>query len=342
MPIIGKFDSNYFQTPDFRTEMSRQSELSYPEIQLNYEPSFMNSNDQDRCAFYPELTMSLRSSCYNNTNMALKQESFEQLNKLKSKFSFEDLEKKASLNLKEFSRMALDVNQSTQQNRAPERKLTKYSAIALYQNADANIPSLHFNLSQELKLEIQQEKELVKEQVSDKSTKNSKKKIVVKRRRNNKYKDVKQKMLEKSSNNIFSTFSLQLNDLSAFYPGLAQMSQLKQKSTFPKVFASLDQPTKAVQKKTKNNKANPSFDSDSTRLSKDDQCFSEVTSTIIRSKVDNLKGSMLCFQMSNNLKEMLELSKCVKWQRRREYRTEMAKNGLDEFTEEDSMSEEDC
>jgi hypothetical protein len=82
--------------------------------------------------------------------------------------------------------------------------------------------------------------------VSDKSTKNSKKKIFVKKRRNNKYKNIKQKMLEKSSNNIFSTFSLQLNDLSAFYPGLAQMSQFKQKSTFPKVFASLDQATKAV------------------------------------------------------------------------------------------------
>lgn len=52
---------------------------------------------------------------------------------------------------------------------------------------------------------------------------------------------------------------------------------------------------------------------------------------MIKSKVDNLKGSLSCFEMCKNLQEMMELSKCIKWRRRREHRLELAKNGYDEF-----------
>lgn len=90
--------------------------------------------------------------------------------------------------------------------------------------------------------------------------------------------------------------------------------------------------------KSKTAPKDSSHDSDSTRLSDDEPQFVDVKSTLVRSKVDNLKGSMLCFEMNNNLKEMLQLSKCMKWQRRRDYRTEMANKGMNEFVEDDCMS----
>jgi hypothetical protein len=58
-PEMTRFDSNLFQTPDFKTTPSRQSDLSYPEISLNYEPSFAMSTDAERCSFLPELTMNM-------------------------------------------------------------------------------------------------------------------------------------------------------------------------------------------------------------------------------------------------------------------------------------------
>jgi hypothetical protein len=62
---------------------------------------------------------------------------------------------------------------------------------------------------------------------------------------------------------------------------------------------------------------------------------------MIKSKVDNLKGSLSCYEMSKNITDMLELSKCIKWKRRREHRIELAKNGYDEF-EEDQDNDGEC
>lgn len=118
----------------------------------------------------------------------------------------------------------------------------------------------------------------------------------------------------------------------SLYPSLRSAHQTTTFSTFPKVFSASndfcqtnnknksqnrDQNLVFKSKTTKNN----SSDSESTRLSDDEPQFTDVKSTLVRSKVDNLKGSMLCFEMNQNLKEMLEVSKCMKWQRRREYRT---------------------
>lgn len=52
---------------------------------------------------------------------------------------------------------------------------------------------------------------------------------------------------------------------------------------------------------------------------------------MIKSKVDNMKGSLSCYEISKNLKDMMELSRCIKWKRRRDHRIELEKNGLNEF-----------
>lgn len=105
-------------------------------------------------------------------------------------------------------------------------------------------------------------------------------------------------------------------------------------------FSHSKQSLKQKSKVKKSTKHNQSTDSLSTMRSQKPSNFTDVYSSMIKSKVDNIKGSLSCFEMSNNLKDMMELSKCIKWRRRREHRMEMAKNGFDEFEgENDSQSE---
>jgi hypothetical protein len=231
-----------------------------------------------------------------------------------NKFSFEDLEKKASQSCREFSRMQQEYAKPS------NTKLTKYAALAEYHTADADLslPSLHKSI---------------------KKTKVVKKKRRVRKRKSNKYRQMKEVLLEKTCSKIFSTFAMEFEDLFSLYPSLRDTNQVKTFSTFPKVFSASDSfcqaklPFQFVTKSKTTKKFNQSHDSDSTRMSDDEPQFTDVKSTLVRSKVDNLKGSMLCFEMNQNLKEMLEVSKCMKWQRRRDYRTEMANRGMEEFEE---------
>jgi len=55
-------------------------------------------------------------------------------------------------------------------------------------------------------------------------------------------------------------------------------------------------------------------------MSEDEGQFIDVKSTLVRSKVDNLKGSMLSFEIGNSLREMMHVAKCMKWKRRGDYR----------------------
>jgi hypothetical protein len=311
MNQLARIDSMHFQNPVLKAKQSN-TDYDFPEIKLFDEPSFMMSIDGEKHSLFQDLNLQKKESTFNFNNP----QDVMDLKMSVNKFSFEDLEKKASQSCREFSRM----NQEFAKPSATKK--TKYAALAEYHTADADLslPSLNKSI---------------------KKTKLVKKKKRVRRRKTNKYRQMKEVLLEKTCSKIFSTFAMEFEDMFSLYPSLRDTHQTKTFSTFPKVFSASDSFCQSklpfqFATKSKTNK-NGSHDSDSTRLSDDEPQFTDVKSTLVRSKVDNLKGSMLCFEMNQNLKEMLELSKCMKWQRRREYRTEMANRGMEEFAEEEGI-----
>lgn len=301
---LTKLDSFSFSISKQETHTNYYN-FDLPEIQLYQDQSFEISEENDLSNYNNELKLEQKDSSFNFNNM----KNTLNLNKSMNKFSFEDLERKVSKSCGGgFSRIMDEYAQSN------NRKLTKYSALQAYHTADADlsIPSLNKKI---------------------KKTKVIKKKVRVKKRKSNKYKKMKKVLLQKTSSKIFSTFAMEFEDIFSLYPSLTNFNQTRNFSTFPKMFASGDNFCQSKANK-KMYKKTGSLNSDSTGLSEDNPEFNNVKSTLVRSKVDNLKGSMLCFEFNQNLKEMIELSKCMKWNRRREYRTEMAKRGVKEFDDE--------
>jgi hypothetical protein len=313
MPKMTRFDSFNYQTPGLKTRPSNNAQFDFPEIQLQDQPSFLMSIDGEKYSIFQDLNLQKNESTFNFNG----QQDIPVLGQAFNKFSFEDLERKASQSCREFSRM--------QQEKASGegKKLTKYAALAQYHTVDADLslPSLSKGIKK------------------TKLVKKTKKRV--RRRKTNKYRQMKEVLLEKTCSKIFSTFAMEFEDLFSLYPSLRDTNQTKTFSTFPKVFSASNSfcqsklPFQFASKPAKKNLH--SQNSDSTGLSDDEPQFTNVKSTLVRSKVDNLKGSMLCFEMNQNLKEMLQVSKCMKWQRRRDYRTEMANKGMDEFVEDDNM-----
>lgn len=91
---------------------------------------------------------------------------------------------------------------------------------------------------------------------------------------------------------------VQSNDIEKLYPSFGiSGNNSTQLSNFPKVFIQeLIYNTKS--KVATKSKVEPSFDSTSTRETMKDQQCDEVKSNLVRSKVDNLKGSLLCYEMT--------------------------------------------
>lgn len=147
--------------------------------------------------------------------------------------------------------------------------------------------------------------------------------------------------MQKSSNSIMESLAMDLDGIFQLYPTLKEKVHEKKMhriSTFPTVFGNTDNfclPPNSISPKDKrknfrSQKTKSTLDCEVQDMAKN---YGEVKSTLVRSKVNNLKGSMLCFEMTNNLREMVKISKCVKWQRRLEYRKELAQR-----EERDSVS----
>lgn len=204
MQNITRFDSFTFQSPGLKPKQSNNNEFDFPEIQLYDEPSFMMSIDGEKHSIFQDLNLQKKESTFHFN--AAPQNTLDTLKLSVNKFSFEDLERKASQSCREFSRMQLETNNSKKQNTA-SKKLTKYSALAEYHTADADLslPSLHKNI---------------------KKTKIVKKKKRVRKRKSNKYRDMKEVLLEKTCSKIFSTFAMEFEDLFSLYPSLRDTNQV--------------------------------------------------------------------------------------------------------------------
>lgn len=192
--------------------------------------------------------------------------------------------------------------------------------------------------------------------VTDEVKKGISKKAQAKKRKDRKRRKCKQKekkvrrerrvTMQKSANNIMQSLAIDMDGIFQLYPTLKQ-KQCEEKmhkiSTFPSVFGNTEnfcippQKSKKGKRKHRSQKTKSTLDCDLETLC---QKFGEVKSTLVRSKVNNLKGSMLCFEMTNNLREMVQISKCVKWQRRLNYRKQLAERDSGSSSEEGSSSDE--
>lgn len=176
-----------------------------------------------------------------------------------------------------------------------------------------------------------------------------------KRRRDRKKKKCKQKerkvrrerkvTMQKSAGSIMQSLAIDMDGIFQLYPTLREKAceeKMHKISTFPSVFGNTENFCVAPKKVKKSKKRQKSLKTKSTLdcdLESLCQRFGEVKSTLVRSKVNNLKGSMLCFEMTNNLREMVQISKCIKWQRRLNYRKELAKRESASSSEGESYSD---
>lgn len=189
-------------------------------------------------------------------------------------------------------------------------------------------------LERENGLKVQKEELSVTKRIKKKKKEEKKQKN--KRTKKNKDKEEKVRrekkvIMQKSAQSIMQSLAIDMDGIFKLYPTLKEKASQKKKmhkiSTFPSVFAGTDyfcyppDPKKKASKKGRSQKTKSTMDCDIENLN---QTFGDVKSTLVRSKVNNLKGSMFCFEMTNNLREMVEISKCMKWQRRWRYRKELA------------------
>jgi len=186
------------------------------------------------------------------------------------------------------------------------------------------------------------QRNLIDENETKKSTTKVQKKIKKvkkkKRKRKRSKKQIKKLLMKKSSNKIMEAFAMEFDDLFSLYPTLTNKNP-NQLSTFPQMFTQTEEFSPKGEFNNKEEKAFNS-ESESTMASDEEYTFSNVKSTLVKSKVSNLRASMLCFEMMANLKDMTQLSKCAKWERRLKYRQERAQQyGAESFESED---EEEC
>lgn len=189
-------------------------------------------------------------------------------------------------------------------------------------------------ISKELKEieEIQKVKKTIKK---EKKQKKQPKKKKSKGKKKNKKREVKVRKerkvtMHKSSHSIMQSLAMDMDGIFKLYPTLKQKiceQKMHKISTFPTVFSTTDNfclppnPEKFSKGNLRSQKTKSTLDCEIQDMGKN---FGEMKSTLVRSKVNNLKGSMLCFEMHNNLREMVQISKCMKWNRRLKYRKELA------------------
>ena len=188
-------------------------------------------------------------------------------------------------------------------------------------------------------IQKKQEREQLRLTKAIKKEKSLKSSIASKRRRRRRQKkklrSLRKVMLKKCSTNILQTFCMEFDDVFKLYPSL--MTDKRQRlSTFPQVFNKLENFCVESTKKAttasgaKGGSSGRSAGTLSTMAAEETQSFTDLKSTLVRSKVSVLKGSMLSFEVTNNLREMIEISKCVKWERRLKYRQELERRGSSE------------
>jgi hypothetical protein len=144
-----------------------------------------------------------------------------------------------------------------------------------------------------------------------------KKKKTKKRRKKRSKKQLKKMLMKKSSSKIMEAFAMECDEIFSLYPTLTNKRN-NTLSNFPQIFVESEN-FKQKSKGFNNDQKAFNSDSQSTNASDDEYSFSNVKSTLVKSKVSNLRASMLCFEMMSNLKVMTELSKCAKLQKRESF-----------------------